>query len=273
MVSIGACTWIFGDVPLDTTADMCVRSGLDGVELSGDWEAVSAAKARNILSDAGLDVFSITPVDADISHPDTPVRRSAVDAYRQMIDFAAEVGSPIIACHGQVGRISPIGAQSDEDAWLIESVSEICDLARASGLGVVWEVLNRYESHQIRTASEGLDLIAKVKAPNLKLLMDAYHMNIEEANPAAALAQAGADLGLYHAADSNREAVGRGHTDFASQFNTLKEIKYAGPVIVEICAPGPNPFTPDKGEGFQEIVVEHLCESVSAIRTAWSIPS
>ncbi|MGB0969127.1 MAG: hypothetical protein ACPGUX_13160, partial [Halocynthiibacter sp.] len=68
-------------------------------------------------------------------------------------------------------------------------------------------------------------------------------------------------IGLYHAADSNRMGIGAGNTDFAAQIRALNDIKYQGPVIFEVNAPGPNPFTPDKGEGFRDIVVEELARS------------
>ena len=64
----------------------------------------------------------------------------------------------------------------------------------------------------------------------------------------AAIRQAGKHLGLYHVADSNRQGVGRGHTDFGAQAAALHEIGYTGPVIVECTAPGPDPFTPIKGD-------------------------
>ncbi len=67
------------------------------------------------------------------------------------------------------------------------------------------EVLNRYEAHLLTTAAETLDFVDDVGAGNVAVLLDAYHMNIEEASPASALRLVGDRLGLYHAADSNRQ--------------------------------------------------------------------
>ncbi len=110
-------------------------------------------------------------------------------------------------------------------------------------------------------------MLDEVDVSNLSLLPDAYHMNIEEKDPAGALKMAGDKLGLYHAADSNRCGVGQGNTDFAAQINALNEIDYTGPIILEVNAPGPNPFTPHKGEGFQSIVTDQLAQSVQAFRS------
>lgn len=264
--ALGCCTWIFGEAPLAEVAARAARAGLTGVELFGDVANVDPRAAKTILADQGLTVFSLTPADADISHPDPVRRQSALEYYKRLADFAAELGQPLISCHGQVTRIKPISTQREEDALLIDATAQVCALAAARGLNVVFEILNRYETHQIRTVAEGLALLDAVGAANLALLPDAYHMNIEEADPGSALRAAGNRLGLYHAADSNRGSIGDGHTDFAPQIAALDAIGYAGPIILEVNAVGPNPFTPDKGDGFQDEVEAQLTRSVAALR-------
>ena len=266
MRKLGCCTWIFGGASLPEIARRVTAAKLDGVELFGDVTGVTASEARQIFGDSGLEIFSITPGDADISHPEASVREPAIAYYERLIGWAAEIGEPLISCHGQVGRIKPVATQAEEDALLVQSVRHICRAAASHGLQVVFELLNRYETHQIRTVSEGLTLLADVNADNLRLLPDAYHMNIEEADPAAALRQGGAQVGLYHAADSNRGGVGDGHTGFQAQIGALNDIGYNGPIILETNAPGPNPFTPDKGEGFRDIVERQL--AISAMKFA-----
>lgn len=264
---LGCCTWIFGDVPLSEVARRARRAGLDGVELFGDVQTVDPAEARETLADEGLEVFSITPADADISHPDHNYREAALSYYDRLMDFAVDLGNPLISCHGQVRRIAPISSQAEEDDLLLDATRRICGFARDRGLNVVFEILNRYETHQIRTVAEGLAFLEAVQADNLRLLPDAYHMNIEETDPAAALLSGGDKIGLYHAADSNRCGVGEGHTDFGRQIAALDEIGYAGPIVFEVNAPGPNPFTPDKGDGFRDLVEAQLARSVSALRS------
>lgn len=266
----GCCTWIFGGAALSEIAARARRAGLDGVELFGDVDNLAPAEAARIFRDEGLEIFSLTPADADISHPDREIRTAAIGYYDRLADFAAAIGKPLISCHGQVGRIKPVSTQEEEDALLVESVRRICDIARQRGLAVVFEILNRYETHQVRTVSDGLKLLAEVGAQNLLLLPDAYHMNIEEADPAGALREAGSRIGLYHAADSNRCGIGEGNTNFASQFEALEAVSYTGPVILETNAPGPNPFTPAKGPDSRDIVEAQLKNSVEAIRALGS---
>jgi sugar phosphate isomerase/epimerase len=130
------------------------------------------------------------------------------------------------------------------------------------------EVLNRYEAHLLTTASEALDFVNKLEAQNVGILLDAYHMNIEEPDPAAALRRVGHRLWLYHAADSNRQAIGRGHTDFGAQIAALWDIAYNGPIILECTAPGPDPFTAIKSEDSLAWLETYLRESHNWLRAA-----
>ena len=108
--------------------------------------------------------------------------------------------------------------------------------------------------------------IEAVGEANVGVLLDAYHMNIEESEPAAALRLAGDKLWLYHVADSNRQGVGRGHTDFRAQMTALADIGYDGPIIVECTAPGPDPFTAIKDEESLGWLERYLQESLHWLR-------
>jgi sugar phosphate isomerase/epimerase len=258
---MGVCTWLFGQMRLAEIAHRVRKLGFDGVELLGDLSLYSAAEAGQVLQDHGLGVLSLTPADVDLAHPDPAVRAQAVDYYLRLLDFAAELGQPLVSCHGQVGRVAAISTQAEERAGFVAAVRQVAIRAEAVGLRLVMEVLNRYEAHLLNTAAEAVEFVADVGSENLGILLDAYHMNIEEADPAAAVRSAGDRLWLYHAADSNRQSIGRGHTDFQAQMAALSAIGYAGPIILECTAPGPNPFTPIEDEGSLAWLETYLEES------------
>jgi sugar phosphate isomerase/epimerase len=263
----GVCTWTFGDQPLAEIGRRLVALGFDGVELAGDLARYSPAEAGRILQEHRLQIFSLTPANVDIAHPEPAIRREAIDYYLRLVDFAAELGAdskrPLISCHGYVGRVQPVTDMDEERDLLVQSVQEIGRRAQQRNLKLVFEVLNRYESHLINTGQEALDLIEEIALDNVGVLLDTYHMNIEEPDPPDALRRAGGKLWLYHAADSNRQAVGRGHIDFRAQFETLQEIGYQGPIIFECTAPGPNPFTAIKDENSLTWLETYLQESKS----------
>jgi len=96
------------------------------------------------------------------------------------------------------------------------------------------EPLNRYETNLLNNVADSLDLLRKLRAQNVKLLCDLFHMNLEEANIADALRLTGPKLGHLHFADSNRRAIGFGHTDLAPVAQALRDIGYAGCVSGEV---------------------------------------
>jgi D-psicose/D-tagatose/L-ribulose 3-epimerase len=260
-IDLGVCTWTFGDLPLEEIARRLQALGFDGVELVGDPSLYTARHAAGVLADHGLRVFSLTPENVDLAHPDSAIRQKAVDYYLWLLDFAAELDRPLVSCHGYVGRVRPVGTIEDEWRLFAQAVRQIAERARTLDLCLVMEVLNRYEAHLVNTASEAVAFVDEVGAANVGVLLDAYHMNIEESEPAAALRRAGDRLWLYHVADSNRQGIGRGHTDFAAQMAALSDIGYAGPIILECTAPGPDPFIAIKGPDSRSWLETYLQES------------
>lgn len=264
-MKFGACTWIFGDEPLWTKAQRIAAIGLDGVELFGEL-SLNPREARKILADCQLAVLSLTPDNVDLCHPDARINRPALDYYLRLVDFATEVGAPLLACHGQVGRVRAVGSYAEEWNLMVAAVREIASRAAQRNLRVAIELLNRYEAHLLNSADEGLRFVGEVGAANLGLLLDTYHMNIEEAHLPRAIENANGNLFLFHTADSNRQAVGRGHTDFRAIASALRAISYRGDVIFECVAAGPDPFTPLKGPDSRAQVELFLAESLAQMK-------
>jgi D-psicose/D-tagatose/L-ribulose 3-epimerase len=262
----GVCNWIFGDEDLTATAPFLAEADFDGVELKGDLSLYRPTDVNAVLGNHDLAVLSLTPEDVDLAHPDANIRQEALDYYLRLLVFAAAVGAPLISCHGAVGRVRAIVSYEQEYGHLLAGVQCIAERAAELELRVAMEVLNRYESHLLNTAVQAVEFVQRTGASNVGILLDAYHMNIEEADPAGAILDAGDRLFLFHAADSNRQAVGRGHTDFQALLRALQRVGYAGDVILECTAAGPDPFTPVKGEGWREEVRRYVVESLHLLR-------
>jgi len=262
----GVCNWIFGAEDLASTAAFLAETGFDGVELEGGLRRYQADEVNKILGDHGLAVLSLTPEDVDLAHPEATIRREALDYYLRLLDFAAAVGTPVVSCHGAVGRIRALADHEEEYQYFITGVRHIAARAGELELRLAMEVLNRYESHLLNTATQALEFVKQVDSPHVGILLDAYHMNIEEADPAGAISDAGGRLFLFHAADSNRQAVGRGHTDFLALTRALRRVGYTGDVVLECTAAGPDPFTPVKGQDWLAEVRGYARESLRLLK-------
>ncbi|MED4224546.1 sugar phosphate isomerase/epimerase family protein [Neobacillus cucumis] len=265
----GLCLWTFGDISVEEKCKLAKDIGVDGVEVQGDLTQ-DPKELANILSRYGLKLLSVTPDNVDISSENEDIRREAVGYFLNLLDWANDLGAKRICLHGDVGKIAGSGDLAKDWELLVESSSVVMKKAEALNIEVVFEVLNRYENHQIITNQEALKLLDSVNSPNLSILLDAYHMNIEETDPIDALRKAGSKLGVYHVADSNRQAVGNGHSNIKGQIEALHEINYNGPIIMEMTAEGPNPFTAVKGPDYLQVLTNYYKTSLEKLKL-WDI--
>ncbi|MBM4168959.1 MAG: sugar phosphate isomerase/epimerase [Ignavibacteria bacterium] len=208
--------------------------GYDGVELAiRDPLQIDAKALARTVSSYALSVPAIGTGQAwgedklSFTSNIPSVRRDAVERIRNHIDLAAHLGSMIIL--GLIrGKTSEGQMQEQSMTYLIEALRECTSAASARGVRFALEPINRYETDLIHTVGEGLDLIEKVGADNLGLLLDTFHMNIEEPNIEKAIRQCGDRLFHFHVADSNRWYPGAGHLDFRSIMGVLEKIGYDG---------------------------------------------
>jgi D-psicose/D-tagatose/L-ribulose 3-epimerase len=104
-----------------------------------------------------------------------------------------------------------------------------------------FEPLNRYLCRFILHSSAALDMVSQINASNMNIILDAFHMNIEEEDPIKAIGQCGSKLNIYQISDSNRQGIGFGHIDFTKHFIALDSIQYSNPIIVECAYPRQTP--------------------------------
>ncbi|MEM2122006.1 MAG: sugar phosphate isomerase/epimerase family protein [Candidatus Bathyarchaeia archaeon] len=238
--------WIYGDEPLDRTLDRLSRLGYDGVELKGVPGDYDANQVKDLLSTYSLEVSSICgiwPWDSsdhmksnDLANPDEGVRRKAVKYVRECLDLGSRLGaSCMVVVVGGCGKTVKI----HEDEWMfgVESVREAGRYAEDVGVALAIEPINRYELSLMNNVDQGLRFVKDVNMESVKLMLDTFHMNIEEADPSAAVRKAGKYLIHLHVADSNRQSVGRGHIDFKAIVKALKEIGYRRYLAMEPLPP------------------------------------
>ena len=224
------------------------RLGCEGVEIhlrrpeDVDMHAVKRLMAEHKLAVPTLGTGMAATMDGlTLSDADPRIRSLAVERVRGHIEFAAQVGSAVT-----IGSLSGKLGNSEGDerrrrrAQALEALAEVCEVAARAAVTVLLEPLNRYECDYINTLADGMAVAAEIGAPNLKLLADTFHMNIEEADIGTSIRAAGSSIGHVHLADTNRQAPGHGHLNVASVLEALDAIGYQGYLAFEVL-PLPEP--------------------------------
>ena len=168
-----------------------------------------------------------------LTYADAAVRARARTFIREIIDKAAALGAPAILGSMQ-GRWEGDVSRDQALAWLGDALDELGDHASSLGQVFLYEPLNRYETNLIHRTPDAAAWLRTLRTKNVRILCDLFHMNIEEPDIAAALREAGPLVGHVHFADSNRRAIGLGHTDTRPIVAALRDIGYEGCLSAEI---------------------------------------
>ncbi len=209
--------------------------GYDGVELnlrdpqSEDLESVLEAAHANGLQIVSLGTGQAYLQDGiSVAAADPDVRARCIERLQSHVDFAGRVGA-LVVIGGIRGRFDSDGTMRGlEYEGAIQVVRQVVDYAASKQVTVTLEPINRYESNFINSVDDALSFLQDAQRPGIKLVLDTFHMNIEEASITAAFERAGDWLGHVHLVDSNRRAPGMGHIDFRSILETLRGMGYQG---------------------------------------------
>ena len=219
---------------LDTNLARVASMGYDGAELAiRDPREVDVDLLERLVAKHGLAVPAIGTGQAwgkeglSFTDPDPEVRRAAIERVKTHIPLAGHFGAVIII--GLLrGIVKPGVSHEQAMTWLVEALQECAAAAAPAGVRLALEPINRYETTLINNVKEGLALIEAVGAENFGLLLDTFHMNIEEPSIEESIRKAGDRIFHFHVADSNRWYPGAGHLDFRTILGTLLETGYDG---------------------------------------------
>jgi D-psicose/D-tagatose/L-ribulose 3-epimerase len=169
-------------------------------------------------------------------------RRAAVEHLQNLAEKLGQMQEGAELAGSLTGVLRQgLGKRDKQVCWdhTVRGMKEAIKAAEDHGVTFSIEVLNRFEHFLINTCEEALRFIEEVGSPNLKMLLDTYHMNIEEDSLGEAIVKAGDHLGLFHIGENNRKPPGRGHIPWAEVVSALKEIDYSGDTVMEpIVHPG-----------------------------------
>lgn len=217
--------------------------GFDQLEINGGTFAVMTdAERRRLLDEAAKQgiVLSygigLTP-DHDVSSTDESIRRSGVAFMRGMIEAVGAAGGGMIGgtVHSAWPATLPAGVQ-DKRPYLrqsLASMKELVKVAEANGVVLNVEVINRFEQYLLNTCAEALAYVREVDSPACGILLDTFHMNIEEDSIPGAVRAAGKKLSALHIGETNRKPPGMGRMPWAEIRAALDDIDFRGPLVME----------------------------------------
>ncbi|MGD9737568.1 MAG: sugar phosphate isomerase/epimerase family protein [Solirubrobacterales bacterium] len=244
----GASTFIWSSPLDDATALSLARRaaglGFDLLEVCVEDPALlSAEGVRAASEEAGvsISVCGAFGPDRDISHEDAGVRAGAAGYLRECIDLAAAVGSESVSgpMYSATGKARLLGPRERERqwAWAVEGLAGCAEYAAERDVGLAIEPLNRFETDMVNTVEQGVRMCGEIGAENVGLLLDTFHMNIEERSIGEAIRAAGPLIRNFHTCENDRGAPGDGHVPWPEVAAALAAVGYDGQVVIESFTP------------------------------------
>ena len=225
--------------PFTDSIGQAARLGYDGIELHiMDSTVLDRAKILRALKDSHISLTSIGTGPSYSQHgifftnSKPEIREEALRRMIGHIRFGAEAGAVVII--GLMKGQKKDCKEPDHYMEYFRAGMETC-IREAEHLGVTvaFEVIDRFESDWLNTIDEGIALLDDFGSDSLKLHLDTFHMNIEEADLGECIRRAGNQIGHFHIADSDRWYPGHAHYDFDTTYQALKDVEYDGAVALE----------------------------------------
>jgi len=241
--------------------------GFDGVEIHlRDASEVDGALLAALSERSGVRVAAVATglarrVDGlTMIDPDAGARRRCVERLKGHIDLAAEFGCPVVV--GSTRGSLPSGEEG-RTAYrrLVESVRELAQHIGDRNCSITFEAINRYENNYLNTAAETAAFLDDVGDARVGMLLDTYHMNIEEPDLCMAFWRQREKVSHIHLSENTRRFPGSGAVDFRRFLQTLQTADYRGWLSLE-CLPLPDEETAaGKGLAYMKMIEEMVREA------------
>lgn len=231
--------FVFSD-DLSRAIGKAAKLGFDAVEIfPPSASALNRDDLSGLLCDHGIKLAAIGTGAGWLRHrlsladPDPSIRRNAAEFICEIVEIAASLGASAIIGSMQ-GRWGGDVSREQARDYLLEGLATCSGVAKAHGVALLYEPLNRYETNQACTLGQAASLLEGLGENHpVRLLADLFHMGIEESDVAGAIRAQGRMIGHVHFVDSNRRPPGYGHTDFGPIISALREIGYTGYLSAE----------------------------------------
>jgi D-psicose/D-tagatose/L-ribulose 3-epimerase len=242
--AIGANTWIWvSPVTDERLAELAPRIkgwGFDQIELPieevTDWDPVRTADLLEELG-LGMSVCCVMGPGRDFTDDDGQAVAATREYLRACVDAAATVGAKVVGgpMYAPTGKrwLMEAGERAMVIARVVEGLRPVVEYAGERGVALGIEPINRFETSVVNTAEQVLEIVERIDSAACGVLLDSFHMNIEEKLPAAAIRAVGARLVHFHACGTDRGTPGQDHTAWEEIFAALIEVEYRGALTIE----------------------------------------
>ena len=244
MNPIGANAWIWTSPLTDAgTAELVPKLAAWGFDLAelpvenvGDWDP---ARASEVLAKhrLGATVCAVMPPGRELVAADRETVAATQAYLRSCVDAAATVGSGVVAgpLYASVGRKWRVEAAGRRKLVreLTANLAPLTEYAGERGVRLAVEPLNRFETSLINTVDQAMEIVEAVDSSALGVLLDTFHMNIEERDLPTGIRSVGNRLFHFHACANDRGAPGADHLDWAGIVVALRDVGYDGAVVIE----------------------------------------
>ncbi|MBP9924439.1 MAG: sugar phosphate isomerase/epimerase [Cyclobacteriaceae bacterium] len=246
-IKFGVSTWLWTS-PFNTETVALfpkIKSmGYDVVEIPVEYpELIDGQKVKQALLENGLRaiVCGAFGPTRDLTHDDPAVHKVCFDYIAECFKLcnvwdAKFLAGPMYSAVGKARMVSPEQRKVEWDL-AVKNIRKVCELAQQHGLMIALEPLNRFESDLINTAADVMRLINDVNHAAAKVLLDGFHMAIEERDLEAAITLAGSKLIHVQVSENYRGTPGTGQTPWNSFKAGLEKINYSGVVSIESFTP------------------------------------
>lgn len=243
-MKFGVNTWVWvsplTDADLEALVPRLAQAGADWIETPieglNDFDYSKAAK---LISDHGLGVSVVAAMgpDRDLIHPDESIRANGMAYLRHCIEAAHTMSAPnlvgpLYSAVGRTWQATPEERARDTDL-LVKQLRELAQYAGDHGVTLCVEPLNRFETSFINLASQVIEVVDRVGHPACQVMLDTFHMNIEEPSLGDAIRAVGPRLRHLHACENDRGTPGSGNVTWPDVAQALRDINYNGPVVIE----------------------------------------
>jgi D-psicose/D-tagatose/L-ribulose 3-epimerase len=251
--------------PIEITIRRLAKNGIPTIEIEGEPTRYDTNEVNRLLKENGVKCWGSVSImnpgrDLIDAHPE--VRASSVQYLKDCIKMVQELGGrEMTIVPSTVGKTKPMASPEEEWQWAVEGLKEVYAYAEQAGVVLGLEPLNRFETNFLNRHDQAV-MLAEAVGPNCGVCLDAFHINIEEADLYQAITDTGRKLAAFHIAENNRMAPGQGDYKWVKLIKTLDDAGYKNALTLEFVAPldrtPANPYKNALGTAEKELTAEQL---------------